>query len=242
MKLFRKIATVFAAAALMVSVAGNAMAYFEQGHLVRVVYDLSKSIEVATDLGDVNTIINASGSNIYGSGSNSYLTGALATSDLSNLFVSYFATVITPNDLWLSSSNATQNATITAWTATKSAMNSVLNTYKAKGTQTVESPTTNLSGYWYKLDGNGTKAGSFNNTIQVGAGEMSLATLSSSDSVDLNLFFWDNPGTISTGEFKIVISTLADGSTRVSAVPIPPAFFLMGSGLLGMIGLRRRMA
>jgi hypothetical protein len=39
MKLYRKIATVLAAAALMLSVGGNAMAYFEAGNLVRVVYD-----------------------------------------------------------------------------------------------------------------------------------------------------------------------------------------------------------
>jgi hypothetical protein len=80
----------------------------------------------------------------------------------------------------------------------------------------------------------------------LGDGTLSLAALADPTAeLAMNLFFWDNPSSSNKEGIKgLNIYTLADGSTQVasSAVPIPPAFFLMGSGLLGMIGLRRRMA
>jgi len=39
-----------------------------------------------------------------------------------------------------------------------------------------------------------------------------------------------------------MIRTFADGSTQVSApVPVPAAIWLLGSGLIGLVGIRRRM-
>ena len=68
---------------------------------------------------------------------------------------------------------------------------------------------------------------------------------SGSGSVTQALYFWDNITTTVTADKSGVevarITTNADGSTVITApTPIPPAFFLMGSGLLGLLGLRRR--
>jgi hypothetical protein len=40
------------------------------------------------------------------------------------------------------------------------------------------------------------------------------------------------------------IRTLADGTSTInpSAVPVPAAVYLLGSGLLGLVGLRRRIS
>jgi hypothetical protein len=48
-----------------------------------------------------------------------------------------------------------------------------------------------------------------------------------------------------TGTFKLNLTTNVDGSTTIKsaaapAVPIPAAAWLLGSGLMGLVGLRRR--
>jgi hypothetical protein len=78
--------------------------------------------------------------------------------------------------------------------------------------------------------------------------EASLGSLvgATSGSVTQNLYFLDNAnGANKVGVSVATISTNFDGSTTIvtpntAATPIPPAFFLMGSGLLGMFGLRRK--
>ncbi len=240
MKLYTKIATIFAAAVLMLGSAGNAMAYFEAGKLIRVAYDATVGKEVATDLGWVNDIIaNQFSPKIYGAGANSILSGVLASSNPTNVKVAYFAYNQPANDLWASSKNDAQNTLTTAWTNAKAGLTQTTGAYQAVGTQTVVFDTSFTNSYYTKLAGNGTKPGSFASLFPVGTAETNLSALAV-----LNLFFFDNPGTSAgrVGQLKTTIATLADGSTQVSAVPIPPAFFLMGSGLLGMIGLRRRMA
>jgi hypothetical protein len=74
-----------------------------------------------------------------------------------------------------------------------------------------------------------------------------LNALGSGGFVDQKLYFFNftspaNPAT--AGTQVATIRTMADGSTIINpaspVVPIPPSVLLLGSGLLGLIGLRRR--
>ena len=78
-------------------------------------------------------------------------------------------------------------------------------------------------------------------------GEMNLAALSTVGFVDQTLYFFDSPQSALFGVATVTLRTMADGSTIInpgsaSAVPIPPSVLLLGSGLLGMIGIRRKIS
>ena len=55
------------------------------------------------------------------------------------------------------------------------------------------------------------------------------------------LYFFNNADLSATNFVQLsTITTNADGTTNISATPIPAAIYLMGSGLLGLVGIRRR--
>ena len=245
-KMKKKMIALLAGALMTAAMAGNAMAYFENDHLIRVVYDKSINTEVATDLGKVQDILAAAskGPITLGTGTNSYLGGALATSALSNLNVAYYSVNVANKDLWLSSKADTQNiSAANQWTTGSSMIANTLGKYASLATSSVTLSTADPSSYWNKLDGNGTKVGKFNTFYLSANGEMNLAALATGGEVKQNLFFWDNPSLSSglAGTKQVTIKTLSTGGTQVASnVPVPPALFLMGSGLLGLVGIRRK--
>jgi hypothetical protein len=241
----KKMTALLAGALMTVAMAGNALAYFEQDHLIRVVYDKSINTEVATDLGKVQDILAAAknGPITLGAGTDSFLGGALTTSSLSNLNVAYYAVNVANKDLWLSSKADTQNiSAANQWNTNSSLTANTLGRYVSLGGSTVTLSTQDPSSYWTKLDGNGTKVGKFGTSYLAANGEMNLAALATGGEVKQNLFFWDNPSVTSglAGTKQVTIKTLSSGGTEVSNVPVPPALFLMGSGLLGLVGIRRK--
>lgn len=240
----KKMIALLAGALMTVAMAGNALAYFEQDHLIRVVYDKAAMTEVATDLGKVQDIIAAAknGPITLGAGADSYLGSALASSSLSNLNVAYYSVNVANKDLYLSSKADTQSLSgTTSWTAGSSAIANTLGKYASLGGSTVTVGMGDTASYWAKLDGSGTKVGKFNTFYSVANGEMNLAALATGSEVKQNLFFWNNPNTTVAGVKQgLTIKTLSTGGTEVSNVPVPPALFLMGSGLLGLVGIRRK--
>lgn len=242
----KKMIALLAGALMTVAMAGNALAYFEQGNLVRVVYDKTLMTEVATDLGSMSSIINAAknGPLILGAGAaDSFLGGSLANSSFSNLNVAYYTVNVANKDLWLSSNADTQSLSgTTSWTAGSSASAGTLARYNGFGTSTVTLGMSDASSYWTKLDGVGTKVGKFNTFYLSANGEMNLAALATGGEVKQNLFFWDNPntaGNLAGAKQTFTIKTLSTGGTEI-VTPVPPALFLMGSGLLGLVGIRRK--
>jgi hypothetical protein len=106
-----------------------------------------------------------------------------------------------------------------------------------------------LYSYWNNMNSGGTTPGTFGGYLQNTA-EANLAALATVGYVDQVLYYYGaNPDGGTPGVQVGVLRTFADGSTMLNpmndpgaSVPVPAAAYLFGSGLLGLIGLRRKMA
>jgi hypothetical protein len=99
------------------------------------------------------------------------------------------------------------------------------------------------------MNSGGTEIGSWGTFVQPFNGVASLADLGTTGFVDQYLYYWPSTvsNTVAPGTQVAKIRTYADGHTDVmnvpvNPVPIPAALYLFGSGLLGLIGIRRKMA
>jgi len=252
------------AGALMVLGASNAMAYFGSNELIRIVENTSTGDEVVTDLGNVSSLIsqaNSTGSvTVFGLGGSSDAfttvggTNFAAGKD-SNLVVAYLAynPATASKNVWLS---GTMGATLTN-------VGAQYNNFKNGYSAVFELNGTGAGGYYYNQTGlssatsnSGTNTnsfiykfdtaspGTFAGLLSTADGDASLATLASA-SVQQGLYFWSN-GSIDGQSINqltgLTILTNADGSTTIQAqdTPIPAAAYLLGSGLMGLFGLRRK--
>jgi hypothetical protein len=238
--MFKKIAT-FAAAALLTLSTTSAFAYVADSELIRVVFSTAAgaTTTVVNDLGSINSILGKTGTSTIAGTSFSYSTlGAAANS--SNTFAVYFAkdnAVATPGvfKVWAASTAAPTHP-VRNYASYNSAVISFANLYTA----------TNTTGLLTDYQGKFGLTGNLASFIGTGQVEYSLA---SAAILNLYAFTGANATTFAaqTGVNALnglTLTTLADGSTQVtgaaSAVPLPAAFYLMGSGLLGLVGLRRR--
>jgi hypothetical protein len=252
--MFKKKIAVLIAAAMMTLSASSAFAAFADLELIRVVYERGAGTETLTDLGNVNTVL-ASGGTFAG-------TGALTATTPANLYVAYFAIDGANGQLWASSKTGITEGDLT--TAT-SGWGSMLATYNSNKVGVTHGTTTSGQAYATSLQSDGNAyvkklsalQGTFSNSfLPVNGIEKSLGSLvnASSGSVSQKLYFWADaygsyaadPNLANTGVVAATITTSFDGSSTITTpnsatpTPIPPAFFLMGSGLLGMFGLRRK--
>jgi hypothetical protein len=246
---------VLLAAALLALGASNAMAYFGEQDLIRVVYNTSTGDETLTDLGSTASLISLATTAGYtvGGGALAFTSGTnLGAGQDANLKVGYMSVSTSigapDSQVWVSATkgvtvNATgsnfnnyQNggsslyffnigtsAASASWSSTKNDSNDYINNFSAQ----------NQEGTF----------GQFLSAIP-GLGEASLATLASA-SIQQGLYYWadGNNGGAGTAINGLTILTNADGSTTLQTAaqtPIPAAIYLMGSGLLGMFGLRRK--
>lgn len=233
----KRIAITLAAAMLTLS-ASSAFASFADLELIRVCYDRSGS-EIATDLGKVKDILAAPTTTVAGS------FGNLATG-----YVSYFALDRVTSQLWVSGSNTTASivtGTVNGLTSLKSGTTNTYSLYNTQGGTNYTGLASLSNSYKNKISATqGNMAFSIANGSRLYT-EASLASLIStgSGSATQTLYFWNNANTTVTAEKTGVavatITTNFDGTTTINTpTPIPAAFYLMGSGLLGLVGLRRR--
>jgi hypothetical protein len=246
------------AAAMMTLAAGNAFADFANTDLIRVVYNAAGNIETATDLGAISTLLTVTNDNITANP----FTNAISTA--SGSVVAYYAENSAASAFYVSTNGAvTVNGGKTA--GLNGAITNANLTYASKGTPGYATTALTSGGinvpntYFLGMDAATTvNAGTMAGLIVSGSGsaEASLASLTlgnGNTNVQQSLYLLTSPGRgngtavqqTTAGYGNLVIQTNGDGTTTInpnapSATPIPPAFFLMGSGLLGMFGLGRK--
>lgn len=240
-----------AACVPLFGVSGKAMAAFTTGDLIQVVYQTNGANEVATDLGAFAQTTAYSGPGI------SYTTnllplagtGAFLGSTWSNLQVAYFIRDTASTAAWVSGPQAGQvngNRQGTGFQSTSTAVLSKYNSLGA-GSQYVLAQS-DLQSYVTKMDlgSPSINAGFFGGFIQTKTGEQNLGALATTGFVDSYLYYYGNANTQQAGLQVADIRLFADGHTEIvgtpSTVPIPAPVMLLGSGLLALVGIRRKQA
>lgn len=244
----KKIATSIAAAALMMGVSTSAFAAFADMQLIRVVYERETgTTESLTDLGNLDTLLSAGSTTIAGS--------ALSANNASNLYVAYFAikhSTTTP-EFWVAGKTTTTPIAVgrAGFNTTQANTTKVFSQYNAIAGGSAVTGTvytgqqSAANSYKSQLSAS---QGSFFNAINIATrssieANLSALLLGTATSVTQNLYYFANANTSNSVGVNIKqaqIITNADGSTTVTTTPIPAAIYLMGSGLLGLVGIRRR--
>ena len=246
-------AVIFAGNAM--TAADNAEAYFEDASLWRIVYDDALNYEVVTDLGNVNDLL-ADGSSTVGGGDDAWTLSMFPTNTgYADLNVAYFACdahrigmdenymPIYKDDGWVSGAAGGQTSGYNKWGSFVGAVAGMEVNYSSVGTATVVGTPGGSSTYWGNMNIGGSETGSFALFVpEPNGSEAELGALVDPNAyVEQYLYFWDEDlNTEHDGALVASIWTNADGSTTVNAVPVPATVLLFGSGLLGLMGVRRR--
>ncbi|MGD0169545.1 MAG: VPLPA-CTERM sorting domain-containing protein [Smithella sp.] len=239
----KKLFLIAATFMLMFSFAGQAMAAFAQGDLIQVIYTVGGP-EVATDLGSFSATSSGSVTDSGNLGNTVNFSTLFNGYSESQLNVAYFIYGGPTVGAWVTGADGGQTNVGGQKSTLQSDFTAVLNYYKGiNGTATqVAGTTTNGASYWYKLDSNGTHVGAFAGFLTTPNGE---AQLSSSGYVDLFLYYYPTGSMNVAGSGTEIadIRTFADGSTEIIplvSTPLPAAVWLLGSGLMCLVGIRRR--
>jgi hypothetical protein len=231
---------------MTVSVAGNAMAAFEYGHLIRVVYDTVGSKEYATDLGSWATLSAAATDTTVGGGVDAINLATMGADAWDNLVVGYYMVAFVPN----TGPNAVAVAadgvqTITSGSRKFSGIQtSARNTsgyYVANaivGTKSAvidDKAATGTNSFYNQFDAHGVSTGYYagweTGTTGINPGGiLSLADLTTTGYVEQTMVYFGPFTTItpnaSTGVNSIKVRTMANGSTVILAAfsgdTVPP--------------------
>jgi hypothetical protein len=255
----KKILMLMAVAMLVLGISGQAMAAFVTTDLIRVVYGVGsdgKAYEYATDLGSVASSLTAPliGNMVFTADPINFST--FGTTPITSLSVAYYmytstsagdptnqvwASGISPNGQWNGNrkfagfnTNALENLTAYNSNLVTGAPNNA-KLEVGSGAFTVELGAGNL--------------GTYLNTGTQHPGTGTDMSLVASGYVDQYLYYYSSTQNTSTygggpGTKIATIRTFSDGHTELlgaNPVPVPAAVYLLGSGLLGLIGIRRRM-
>jgi hypothetical protein len=247
-------------AAAVLFVAGNAMAAFSttSGDLVRIVVD-SSGDDVATDLGNLASI--QSGATQLTS-ANGFSTSATGTTSLSADTVYYFVlgaaaggSPINYSQIFAASTSTSGTLGVntlklgSAGSGADSSLSTALGYYNAKGGTTVytAAPSSGANDY-FKTTSYPTLNGLFTSASQLGS---VLTNLTTANDVSMDLWSILKGGSPVTSDTGLSLYTNIDASGNIyttdnigtaSPTPIPPSMLLFVPGLLGLIGLKRRIS
>lgn len=251
-------------AMLVFGFAGQSMAYFEDLHLIRTILDTTSPVEVGSDLGlDVSTFSLSSPVNEVRLPTADL---SLFVGGLESLTVGYWAHDIANKDFYVTGymPGYMGDADGLVMNGRKqvngdTVMNTVQGYYAGSGTDTMVGQQT-VSGpdYFSMFSKGGTADGSFGGSLASGYWEVdiSLADLQTEGYIDQYLYYfdYDNSAGAKAGVEVAVLRTFltSDGTTidlagnqistvvNPAAVPVPASLLLLGSGLLGLFGIRRK--
>jgi hypothetical protein len=239
----KKLFLIAATFMLMFSFAGQAMASFATGDLIQVIY-VAGGPEVATDLGSFSATSSTSVTDSGNLGNTVNFSSLFSGYSESQLNVAYFIYGGTTGGIYVTGADGGQTNNGSLKSTLQADFTAVLNYYKSiSSTATQVSGTTaNAASYYYKLDSNGTHVAADAGFLTTANGE---AQLSTSGYVDLYLYYYKNSSINVAGSGTEIadIRTFADGSTEIIplvSTPLPAAVWLLGSGLVGLVGIRRR--
>jgi hypothetical protein len=267
----KKFAVLAVAAMLVLSLAGQAAAYFEDFKLVRTIYDgnPAQSTEIGSDLGLYAFKTAAEyGNNIFVGD----LIGVPSfVSPLSSVKISYYAyddNTIGAADYWITGETDGDGLTLLGrkGSGLQTATTQLQGYYQGLGGSTVSASKGATNSFFQKFESNGTAVASFANSLDSTVGweaTVSLAELLGPDHfVDTLLYYFDYNNNLSTtqktpGTEVALIRTYLDAGAdgffgtaddkigtviNPQVVPIPGSVLLLASGLLGLFGFRRKKA
>jgi hypothetical protein len=242
---------VLLAAALMTLCAGNAFAatYWGDGDLMEVFFDTSQGKEFSVDLGTLNT---TNGGLSYtltlNSGVLNYTYTQMGFAAGSTTQVSFYGTDLSNVNGLVSNSPTTAPSQVGDIVSTIATGAGILQSYWGGTHMTAQGPTSATDSFNNIMRGGGTEAfaGFIRPTVAAGSWEPNLSTAAAA-----NLGIWSISDPYSGGTGAVIEQFLAsvsidasgDETTTISspnATPIPAAAYLLGSGLLGLFGLRRK--
>jgi len=257
-----KMLGIFLMASLIVAglaVPGHAVTYWQPGDLIRVVYDPFTQDEVATDLG----VLSSTGALTTTYSDPGVTLSQLGVTSWSQFAsqgggVAYFAMQDLTSPNFLATATATTVTSIKSYSGANfqngpaSSMTDNYQLYSIGNTTNQATTTTTTSGsYEYEENDQGA-TGSIGNyqwypphgtTNNYYGGEIDPVANST---VTQNIFEWagsaigkNQSGTL-VGTIE-TIDTNGDLTSQYSSVPIPPSALLLLPGLLGLVGLRKKM-
>ncbi len=247
---------------LLFGLAGQGLAAFANGDLIRVVYDTSYdpfgnptggSYEYATDLGSLATLKSTAAGTVVGENFTQF-TGT-AYDHLQVAYYVYLSNADGANHPYIASTSTEQpGVTGSSYSALTGNMGRLKALYTTPANQvssnTAKVAQSTVDSYWLSPNQGGNGWGSYAYYIPIGSGEASLDPLADSLGVMMWLYAYNSTGPIgaflnSAGYHFGLETVVVDGVgvTRIAdaaPVPVPPSLVLLAPGLLGLIGLRRR--
>lgn len=218
--------TLFLAFILILSFGMRAAAYFEEGHLIQVVYERGGAKEIVTDLGDRF--------GLFGNGLTMPYAGPIVTTsaniDLADLgatswdhvYVAYFMRYNQGGDnfVWVSDTSATQRGRGSGGNALISKIGDIA----GANAQTGQARNLNLQSDPNSFSSRFGTDGTFLGFLTSPTGEASLEELGTRGYVDQTLYFYDSPTNARNtyeGRAVLGIRTHANGTIEMTAVPQP---------------------
>lgn len=235
------------AALLVFAVVGQASAYFEAGTLTQVAY-VADDTEAATDLGiDLATYDFANASNDTVANGTLSLTQFPTTNNWGDVQVGIWG-VSDGYGYFATTSETAPTIGERKFASFNGAASTANGNYAVYGENPVTAPTSVSTSYSTLFNSNQTTPGQYAGlNLDNAVGEANLADLATQGYIDMYLYKVDGTGrsaVLASEDYLAVIRVTAAGDTIVNpnAVPVPAAVLLFGSGLLGLIGFRKRNA